>query len=156
MSITTNLRRLQNEIMHLQSQSIEYENMFKISMVEDDMYHWHVILFGPKDSLYENYQFKLDLQLPNDYPFSPPRVKFMTPIEHVNINRNGDICLDILKIDNWSASQNIKTIMLSIGVLLSCPNPEDPFNSELAELHRKNEKEYMKRIKKSCEQYAKA
>ncbi|XWV26436.1 putative ubiquitin-conjugating enzyme E2 [Tupanvirus soda lake] len=154
MSATTNLRRLQNEVSRMQSQAEEYASMFKINMVGDDMYHWEVILFGPEESLYEGYQFKLDVKLPNDYPFSAPRVKFMTPIEHVNINKNGDICLDILKNGGWSASQNIKTVMISIRVLLSCPNPDDPFNSELAELYRKNEQEYINRIKKACEKYA--
>jgi ubiquitin-protein ligase len=155
MSTTANLRRLQNEVSRLQNQMSDYEKMFKIKMVNDDMYHWEVILFGPEDSLYEGYQFKLDLRLPNDYPFSPPRVKFITPIEHVNINKDGDICLDILKTDGWAASQNIKSVMISIGALLACPNPDDPFNSELAELFRKNETEYAYKIKKSCQQYGK-
>lgn len=150
MNTTANLRRIQNEVKNLESQSQEYEKMFKINMVGDDMYHWSVILYGPEDSLYEKYQFKLDIKLPEDYPFSAPRVKFITPIQHVNINSKGDICLDILK-DKWAASQNIKTVMLSILLLLSQPNPDDPFNSELAELYRTNQKEYVNKIKKSCE-----
>ena len=155
MSITTNLRRLQNEIQQLQTQSVEYKTMFEIKMVEDDMFHWDVTLHGPEESFYEKYSFKLDFTLPNNYPFAPPRVKFITPIEHLNINKDGDICLDILKPEGWAASQNIKTVLISIRLLMSCPNPEDPFNSNLAELYRTNEKEYVRKIKKCCEQYAK-
>jgi ubiquitin-protein ligase len=155
-SATANLRRLQNEIMNLQKNASEYENMFEIKMVEDDMFHWEVILYGPEDSLYEGYNFKLDVKLPNDYPFSAPNVKFITPIEHLNINKNGDICLDILKTkESWSPSQNIKTVIISIRVLLGYPNPDDPLNSELAEIYRKNKKEYIKAINKCCEKYAK-
>ena len=119
-------------------------------MVDENMYHWKVLLNGPQDSLYEGYQFELDVKLPNDYPFSAPKVKFVTPIQHVNVNERGDICLDILK-DKWAASQNIKTVMLSIILLLSDPNPTDPFNSDLAHLYRTNHKEYVKKIKSSCE-----
>jgi ubiquitin-protein ligase len=156
MSATANLRRLQNEIASLQKNVTEYENMFKIKMVEDDMFHWEVILYGPEESLYEGYNFKLDVKLPNDYPFSAPNVKFITPIEHLNINKKGDICLDILKTkESWSPSQNIKTVIISIRVLLAYPNPDDPLNSDLAELYRRNEKEYIRKIKKCCEQYTK-
>jgi len=149
---TANLRRLQNEVKSIQNKSSEYEKMFEIKMVGDDIYHWEVLLIGPEDSLYEGYKFKIDVKLPVDYPFTAPKVKFITPIEHVNINSEGDICLDILK-DKWAASQNIITIMVSIRVLLSDPNYSDPFNSSLAQLYRRNKNEYYDRVKKSCEKY---
>ena len=154
MSSTANLRRIQNEIKNLQLKTSEYDKMFKIDMVDDDMYHWNVTLYGPEDSLYEGFEFKLDTLLPNAYPFEPPRVKFITPIQHVNINNNGDICLDILK-NNWSASQNMTSVMISIIALLSQPNTDDPLNAELGELHRRNKKEYANRIKNSCKKNCK-
>jgi ubiquitin-conjugating enzyme E2 D/E len=155
MNKTANLRRIQNEIKHLdQSHTAEYIKMFKINMVEDDVYHWDVTLYGPGDSLYEGYEFKLDIRLPDDYPFSAPRVKFITPIQHVNINAKGDICLDILK-DRWAPSQNIKTIILSIILLLSQPNPKDPFNADLAQLYRTDEKKYVQEIKRFCKKNCK-
>lgn len=155
MNKTTNLRRLQNEVSYLQSNKSDFENIFKIDMVNDDMFHWVAILYGPKDTLYEGYQFKLDIKIPDNYPFSPPTVKFVTPIEHLNVNKNGDICLDILKNDGWAASQSIKSVMISIGVLLGCPNPQDPFNPDLAQKYRNSESDYAHTIKKYCEKYAK-
>lgn len=150
MNTTSNLRRIQNEVKSLENNTAEYEKMFSVNMVEDDMYHWHAILYGPPDSLYHGYNFKLDIVLPSDYPYSPPRVKFITPIKHVNVNSEGDICLDILK-GNWIPSQNIRSILLSIRLLLAEPNPNDPFNSELANLYRKDKEEYIRTIKKACE-----
>lgn len=155
MSKITNIRRLQNEVRRIDEQRETYKNMFHLKMIDDNMYHWNAELYGPEDSLYEAKQFNLDIQLPSDYPFSPPRVKFITPIEHVNINKNGDICLDILKPEYWAASQNIITVMISIRVLMSNPNPDDPFNSELAALYRTNHDEYVSRIKSSCEKVKK-
>lgn len=154
MEATASLRRIQNEVKHLENHKNEYEKMFEINMVGDNMYHWQAILYGPEESLYEGYEFELDILLPKNYPFSAPRVKFITPIQHVNINNKGDICLDILK-DKWAPAQNIKTILLSLLLLLSKPNPSDPFNSDLAELYRTNEDEYNKTIKKYCEKCAK-
>ena len=151
MNSTSNLRRIQNEVKSLKSNTEEYGKMFSVYMVGDDMYHWQAILHGPPDSLYQAYDFKLDIVLPADYPYSPPRVKFVTPILHVNVNSGGDICLDILK-GNWLPSQNIRSILLSIRLLLSEPNPNDPFNSDLATLFRSNEKEYIRKVKKFCKE----
>lgn len=151
---TVNLKRLQNEIKFLQNQD-DCKDIFRIKMIDDNIYHWQAVLFGPQESIYEGYEFKLNIDIPSDYPISAPTIKFITPIEHMNINKAGDICLDILKANGWSPTQSIKSLMISIRLLLSCPNPSDPFNSSLANLYNKNEKEYLKVIKQCCEKYAK-
>ena len=122
-------------------------------MVGDDMYHWEAFIKGPKDSLYQGYEFKVDIKLPENYPYSPMIVKFITPIQHVNVNKNGDICMDILK-DEWSSSQNIQSILISIISLMRDPNIKDPFNSDLAELYRTNEDKYKKAIHDFCKEKA--
>lgn len=148
MNRTANFRRLQNEIKQLKQQSDEYKEIFVIEMVGDDMYHWQAVLFGPKDSLYEKCQFDLDIKLPDNYPFSPIAVKFKTPIIHINVNANGDICLDILT-NKWSPSQNIHSVLLSICLLLSQPNTDDPFNYELAEIYKQDKKKYLDTIRRA-------
>jgi len=149
MNLSTSHRRILNEVKKLREQEIDYKKMFTIEMVDDDIYHWEVLLYGPEGSLYDGYQFKLDIKIPINYPFSAPRVKFITPIQHVNINQEGDICLDILN-NKWLSVQNLTTIMVSIIALLSEPNPDDPFNSRLAELYRTNKKEYTRQITEAC------
>ena len=75
--------------------------------------------------------FNLELFLPDDYPMTPPRIRFLTRIYHPNIDRLGRICLDVLK-NNWSPALQIRTILLSIQALLGAPNPEDPLNEAVA------------------------
>lgn len=75
--------------------------------------------------------FNLELFLPDDYPMTPPKIRFLTRIYHPNIDRLGRICLDVLK-NNWSPALQIRTILLSIQALLGAPNPEDPLNEAVA------------------------
>ena len=43
-------------------------------MKEGEWLHWKGEIFGPKDTPYEGGKFVVDIVLPNDYPFVPPKV----------------------------------------------------------------------------------
>uniref|UniRef100_A0A2C9LPH5 UBC core domain-containing protein n=1 Tax=Biomphalaria glabrata TaxID=6526 RepID=A0A2C9LPH5_BIOGL len=64
---------------------------------EQNARYFHVVVAGPSQSPYEGGLFKLELFLPEEYPMSAPKVRFMTKIYHPNIDKLGRICLDILK-----------------------------------------------------------
>lgn len=71
-------------------------------------------------------------------------MRFITPVYHPNIDNDGRICLDTLKMQpqvlvfchilyylliskkgSWSPSININTLLITIRVLLGCPNADD-------------------------------
>jgi len=109
--------------------------------VDDDIYVWDATLMGPTGSVYEGGVFKLNITFPPNYPFKPPRVKFITSIYHPNINSSGGICLDILK-ENWSPALTISKVLLSICSLLDDPNPDDPLVPEIADKYVKERAAY--------------
>lgn len=77
--------------------------------------------------------FKLEINIPQSYPFTPPKVKFLTRIWHPNISsQTGMICLDILK-DQWAAAMTLRTVLLSIQALLSAAEPDDPQDAVVAQ-----------------------
>ncbi|CAH1725297.1 ubiquitin-conjugating enzyme E2 N [Aphis gossypii] len=120
---------------------------------EGNARYFHVKVTGPEDSPFEGGLFKLELFLPEDYPMSAPKVRFITKIYHPNIDRLGRICLDILK-DKWSPALQIRTVLLSIQALLSAPNPDDPLANDVAELWKVNEIEAIRNAKEWTRMYA--
>jgi ubiquitin-conjugating enzyme E2 N len=95
----------------------------------------------------------LELFLPEEYPLTPPKVRFLTRVYHPNIDRLGRICLDILKgsfdfqfkvylhlfLDKWSPALQIRTVLLSIQALLGAPNPDDPLANDVASVWKDDE-----------------
>jgi ubiquitin-conjugating enzyme E2 D/E len=139
-------KRLVKEMKDMESHTPDGVTAGPIS--KDNLYNWSAFLIGPKGTPYEGGMFKLSIDVPKTYPFKAPKIKFITPIYHCNINGNGDICLDILK-DQWSPSLTIESVLLSIQSLLDEPNPDDPLVPDIAHLfkndrlkHDMNAKQY--------------
>ncbi|XP_019869132.2 uncharacterized protein LOC109597835 [Aethina tumida] len=76
---------------------------------------------GPVGSPYEGGLFNLILFVPENYPVSPPRARFLTKIFHPNIDREGYVHMDILSC-SWSSVIKLRTLLLCIKGLLAHPN----------------------------------
>jgi len=125
-------------------------------LVGDDQTHWKGTLLGPEGSPYEGGVFIVDIQLPADYPFAPPKMRFDTKVWHPNVSSaNGAICLDILK-DNWSPALTIRTALLSLQALLSTPEPDDPQDAQVARQYLDQREEFKATAKFWTESYASA
>ena len=60
---------------------------------QDSLKTFMGVLPGPKDTVYEGGIWRVDISLPKNYPFEPPKMKFITPLWHPNISsQTGAIC----------------------------------------------------------------
>jgi ubiquitin-conjugating enzyme E2 D/E len=120
---------------------------------DSDMFKWEGVIMGPSDSPYHGGIFNMTVDFPTDYPFKPPRVMFTTKIYHPNINKDGFICLDILKT-NWSPALTISKVLLSVLSMLTDPNPDDPLVPEIANEYKHNRAQYESTAREWTEMYA--
>jgi len=132
------INRLQKELRELTK---EPPSNCSAGPENDNIFHWKGTIIGPDDSPYKGGLFILDINFPNDYPFTPPKIKFDTKIYHPNINVNGTICLDILNKE-WSPSLTIGKVLLSISALMVDPNPDDPLSPQHANLYKTDRDAY--------------
>lgn len=123
-------QRLQHELMSLMMANDKGISAFPDG---DKLLSWVATIEGPPASVYDGLSFKLKLDFPPGYPYVAPIVRFTTPCFHPNVDLQGNICLDILK-EKWSALYEVRTLLLSIQVLLGEPNNESPLNSQAAAL----------------------
>ncbi|RPB11200.1 hypothetical protein P167DRAFT_508183 [Morchella conica CCBAS932] len=99
-----------------------------------DMTHLQGRFKGPPGTPYEGGEFVIDIKLPDNYPFMPPKMKFETKVWHPNVSsQTGAICLDTLS-QKWSPVLTIKTALLSLQSLLDAPEPSDPQDAEVAQM----------------------
>ena len=121
--------------------------------VNDDLFHWRATIIGPEKTPFHGGIFMADIHFPQEYPFRPPKVRFITKIYHPNINESGSICVDILD-DNWSPALTTPKILLSLCSLFTDPNPDDPLVPEIAKQYKENYKKYEETAKSWTAIYA--
>lgn len=124
------------------------EGILAAPMDDDNLLEWEAVVTGPSGTPYENGVFEAVLKFPQDYPLSPPSMRFTTPIYHPNIYADGRVCISILHPpgedatgyeraeERWSPVQSIEKILLSVVSMLAEPNDESPANVEAAKVWR--------------------
>jgi len=145
-----NMKRLMKEINLLNSNPLSNVYFFPS---ESDPLFWKIIMIGPTGSPYDGYTFVLSMQFPNDYPFKPPKVRFITPIYHCNVSKTGTICHSVLS-HNYSPAITAKEIMIHISNLLIEPNIDDQIENSVAQDYYVDRALYYKKLEENCKKDA--
>ena len=100
---------------------------------DSDMLKGYAMIVGPEGTPYFGGYYFFEFTFPYDYPFSPPKVKYMTNDGITRFNPNlykcGKVCVSILNTwsgAQWSSCQTLTSIVLTLCSLLH----ENPFLNE--------------------------
>lgn len=130
----------------------------------NDLKIWEVTIPGPIDSPFEGGKFKIQIILPDDYPNTPPKSKFLTKVFHPNINfTNGSICVNLLKkatdkpneYSSWTNKKTICDLIVGLYALLKFPNQNSPLNQNANDLYIRDKIRYNQVAKSFTNKFAK-
>jgi ubiquitin-protein ligase len=122
-------KRFRKEIKSLylqQSQKPLLENDYLVFHDESNINRLHTIIKAPYDSVYRHKFIRLDFEIPDNYPHSPPKVTFVNHDSvriHPNMYQDGKCCSTILNTwpsenEKWTSSMGIETILLTFHSFL--------------------------------------
>tara|TARA_B100000795_G_scaffold269562_2_gene259345 strand:- start:17528 stop:18229 length:702 start_codon:yes stop_codon:yes gene_type:complete len=91
---------------------------------ETNMLQAHALIIGPSDTLYANGYYLFQITFPMEYPFVPPKLKYLTNNGytrfHPNLYKSGKVCLSILNTwrgEQWTSCQTIRSVLLTLVTL---------------------------------------
>eukprot|EP01112_Ceratiomyxa_fruticulosa_P000793 TRINITY_DN1071_c0_g1_i2.p1 TRINITY_DN1071_c0_g1~~TRINITY_DN1071_c0_g1_i2.p1 ORF type:complete len:147 (-),score=28.67 TRINITY_DN1071_c0_g1_i2:285-725(-) len=144
-------KRLQKELKDFQTEPPAW---CKAELLGDGLYKWKASIIGPEGTPYEKGTFGLELDVPQEYPFKPPKLKFTTKIYHPNIKADGSVCAEVLG-EAWSPQLKIQDVLLTMRSLLSEPNPDNPLEAEIAHIFKTDRAAFNKTAKEWTKKHAK-
>ena len=100
---------------------------------QENVLEWRALVEGPADSPFAGGTFALSVRVPQNYPLSPPTLRFVTPVYHCNVSDGGDICLDILK-EKWNPALSVPKAVEAVRLMLRNPDTDNALRQWIAEL----------------------
>ena len=117
------IQRLTSDIKFLLNNPLE-NIYYKHS--EESILKGYALIIGNSNTPYNYGNFLFEFNFPEDYPFNPPKVKYLTNDGKMRFNPNlysdGKVCLSILntwKGEGWTSSQTIYSILIILSSILN-------------------------------------
>jgi len=106
------------------------------------------VTIKPSDGLYNGATFQFAVEIPNSYPYDPPKVLCQTMVYHPNIDWEGKVCLNILR-QEWMPVLSLGSVIFGLMTLFLEPNADDPLNKEAAQLMLDKPSEFQRNVRES-------
>lgn len=122
-------------------------------IVDDNIFHWRVVVEGASGTPYEGGKFLLDVVIPPEYPNSSPIIRFLTPIFHPSISHgDGKLCENMF--GDWAP--NLTAVYaLELVTSLFADFTKGVLNEEAAQLVATDKAKFENRAKKETRDRAK-
>ncbi|VWU49244.1 NEDD8-conjugating enzyme UBC12, putative [Hepatocystis sp. ex Piliocolobus tephrosceles] len=128
---------LQKELMDLD----EIEGI-ELNQINENNLEEISVSITPREGYFINKTIKFVLKFKDTYPITPPKIVCITKIFHPNVDENGNVCLNVLKLD-WTPAISLQMLILGLLILLTEPTTEDPFNIVAAEVLQNDKRKFI-------------
>ena len=123
MSLTLGEKRLLKDVIYISKNPLTNQGIYYIHDI-DNIKKGYALIIGAEETIYSHGMYFFEFNYPNDYPFSPPKVTYLTNGDRVrfnpNLHRTGKVCVSILNTwsgPQWSSCQTISSILLTLTTL---------------------------------------
>ncbi|KAK3945811.1 ubiquitin-conjugating enzyme/RWD-like protein [Diplogelasinospora grovesii] len=155
-------QRLMSEMKTLRSEKwINFEDDHDDS---DNLMKWRfaLMVINP-DSAFNGGYFRAEMLFTDEYPYQPPKFRFLIPITHPNIYPDGQLCISILHrpgedimsgeeaSERWSPLQGVESVLRSVLLLLDDPEINSPANVDAGVMYRDRKSEYVEKARQTVE-----
>ena len=123
-----------------------------VGAINGDVFHWRMTMLGPQDTPYAGGLFYLTADFPDDYPNHGPIVKFINKMYHLNVSKEGNVCINTLS--KWVKGTTMTEVLSLIFALFYKQNPNDPYDRKMADLYLKNRALFDQNAKEYTRLYA--
>ncbi|SPQ21619.1 792ac2e5-6b46-4ed5-880f-8f5fdb7ea004 [Thermothielavioides terrestris] len=115
------------------------------------------------DSAFNGGYFRAEMLFTDEYPYQPPKFRFLIPITHPNIYPDGQLCISILHkpgedimsgeeaSERWSPLQGAESVLRSVLLLLDDPEINSPANVDASVMYRDRRAEYNEKARETVE-----
>ncbi|MFX0173668.1 MAG: ubiquitin-conjugating enzyme E2 variant [Candidatus Hodarchaeota archaeon] len=174
-------RRLREEFKRMLKTYPPKTSPIKWQIIDNDLHHYSAWIKGKKGTPYDGGTWEIHVDLPNEYPFRPPIVNFLTRIWHPNIaigktqwKWGSNVCLSLVNWNNlgkaggWKETITLPSVFEHIDMMLDVyratgdadfpeylVDPGDPFNPEAGKEMQTNFEKYWNKAVEWTNQYAK-
>ena len=118
-----NILRLQKDIIDIIKNPLT-DNGIYYAHDDTNMLKGYAMVYGPSDTIYRYGAYLFEFNFPTDYPYSPPKLKYLTNDGvtrfHPNLYRSGKVCISILNTwrgEQWTSCQTIRSVLLMLVTL---------------------------------------
>jgi ubiquitin-conjugating enzyme E2 M len=146
---STNLKTVEQR-MKIDIQKYEENRIENVTItfpVEQSITDLHIKIVPNKDrSFYRSSQITFSFKATEEYPFKPPEIKCLNKILHPNIDKNGNVCLSILR-SGWKPIYELYQVCMGLLHLLEnikAADLEEPLDHDAAALMNKDITEFDK------------
>ncbi|CAF1262301.1 unnamed protein product [Adineta steineri] len=93
----------------------------------------------PNSEIYRERSYAIEIILTKTFPLDPPKVRFITPIYHPNIEEKGDFCNDLLvKTARWTPKTSLVEIVKIVVKHVDEPDADNPVRAALGVEYKTN------------------
>ena len=121
--IASDVKSILNDESSLSSENIYYKHD------DENILKGYALIIGQKNTPYGYGYYFFEFNFPDNYPFSPPVVRYLTNDGTMRFNpnlyTNGKVCLSTLNTwsgEGWTSCQTITSILITLSSVL-CENP---------------------------------